>query len=251
MGDDVDKNTESRYERIWECVYPCIKKHLYDQFSNVNEMLCVHNWPVVHVTCKSIISVGMKRLNIDDPHEFDRAVCWGVVRREWDLFIKWRCICVFFLAAAMELVIVKREEEKFEKVRASGGSESTIGNARNNERNASGGKEWSIFDLFKKVDDLHKNTVDLHEKHDKLHDKLSNMLKNTGNNSATQVVHVNYSHPSQALVPVPQAAVPASAVDFEVFTRKLLEIMRARGGKGYDPHGEFFDEPPAQAIYVK
>ena len=247
MGDESDSDS---YERIWKQVYPCIKECLVDEYQNVNEMLCMHNWPVVHTTCKDIISTGMKKLNIDDPHEFDKAVCWKVVEKEWDIYTKWRCICVFFLAAAMELVIVMRwEEGEFKKVKATGG-ESPIKSDKD-------GHQWSVFDLFKRVDDLHKKTVALDEKHDKIHDKLHEIMKNTSNNvqnaTNTQVVHVTYGHPyghpSQALIPAPKAADNASADGLEELMRKILDIARTKGGVGYDPRGESYDERPAQRVY--
>lgn len=203
-------------------------------------MLCKYNWPVVHTTCRSIISTGMKKLKIDDPHEFDKAVLWEVVKNELDLSTKWRCICVFFLAAAMELVIEKRwKEGEFKKVAASE-KESDSNNPAKKDDGA-----WNFFDLFKKIDDLHKKTVDLHEKHDRLHDMLKNASNNARNaqNTNTQVVHVNYSHviphPSQALIPVPssvsvpQAAGPPSPADLEALMLKILQIAQAKNKNGF------------------
>jgi hypothetical protein len=46
--------------------------------------------------------------NIDDPHEFDKAVCWEVVSTGKDRDPMWRCICAFFFAAAMEVDTVQR-----------------------------------------------------------------------------------------------------------------------------------------------
>lgn len=252
--DDFDsKGNEALYERIWKHVYPLIKKLLIDDYQSVNEMLCMHNWPVVHTTCRNIISKGMVALRISNPHAFDKAVCWKVVTMEWDLYTKWRCVCVFFLAAAMELVMVKRwEDGRFERVKA--GEDSTAKcPATNKGCSTDAPHPWSILDLFNRMDDLHRQTVDLHAKHDRLHEMHRDMqesMKHSVKSANTQVVHVTYGGPhapSQALIPFvghdSPSAPPPSAVDLDDFMRRILEIMRANNGRGYSTRLTAGDEP--------
>ena len=211
---------EALYGKIWKYISPCVKTQLYDEYRDVNEMTCCNNWPVVHVTCRTIICKGMDNLGVSDPHDFDKAVCWAVVKNEWDMLTKWRCICAFFLAAAMELVIVKREEErKFKKAGSSDDEEdppSTVPAEHG----------WSILDLFRRINDLHAKTADLHEKHDKLHEIMKGGVSNV---KTTHTVHVNVSHAA-----APGQATPVGLESLESLddlTKRILEIMRVQGGR--------------------
>ena len=109
---DQTEKTEQLYEQIWKAVQPCVKKCLFDNYKNVPEMLCGRNWIDVLLYCKDIIKKHTKELKSTDPHEFGRALCWKVGSQGWT-DPKWRCICGFFLVAAMEQEIVKKEEERF------------------------------------------------------------------------------------------------------------------------------------------
>jgi hypothetical protein len=101
-----------KYSEIWEQICPCVQKCILNDFSSLEMMLCGHNWAVVHVRCKEIISKYMASMHIKDPHQFDKAVCWKAVKEGWDRDPKWRGICSFFFAAAMELEVVERLKVK-------------------------------------------------------------------------------------------------------------------------------------------
>lgn len=150
--ESMDKNEKmgQRYEQIWRAIQPCVKKCLYDNYKNVPEMLCGRNWIDVLLYCRDIIKKHTKELQSTDPHEFDRALCWKVVGQGWT-DPKWRCICGFFLVAAMELEIVKKEEERFAKIKYSNGITIPIVPTDH--------PHWSIFDLIKRLNTQHHESV--------------------------------------------------------------------------------------------
>ena len=88
----------------------CVNVCIISTFRSAREILCGWNWVVVHERCVQIIQKHMKELNIKDPHEFDKAVCWYAVKSGKDRDPLWRCICSFFFAAAMQLDKVQRME---------------------------------------------------------------------------------------------------------------------------------------------
>ncbi len=183
--------------------------------------------------------------------------------------IKWRCICVFFLAAAMEISIVMRENERFRRVKAESSRAGRSDKYDSEQTKQSGDKiptavpvpadnNWSMFSFMKRIemlhnstagrqDDIHKSTSDLHKKHDELrksindlHDTLKTKSSNTngGNAQGTmQVVHVNYPPP---MLPVQtnqmnhtnqvNQNIQLSPGDIERITRMMLEILKSSKG---------------------
>ena len=240
-GESTDK-TEKRYELIWKTIQPCIKQCLLDNYKNVPEMLCGRNWIDVLWACKCIITKHTKELRSTDPHEFDRAICWKVVSGGWT-DPKWRCICAFFLVAAMELEIVKKEDERFAKVKAE----------RSDLENHPGvGKDhphWSIFDLIRRVDEKHsENFEEVKDKHNAFvkltRDNINDLHRKSGGGNGgnggngmsgasgvgdvQQVVHVNFHHgipPASNYPPLD----PHSSYNLDEIMKKVMEIIKAGG----------------------
>jgi hypothetical protein len=101
-GFDSDK-----YNSIWNKIAPCVTC-LIGRFRNVDEMLCFGRWRIVFETCKKIIQNNLT--SDQDPHDFDKAILWKAVTSGLDGDPRWRCVCTFFLAAAMEIVLIKKVE---------------------------------------------------------------------------------------------------------------------------------------------
>lgn len=201
---------EAKYSRIWKSMEHCVDVCIFSTFRNATEMLYGGNWKVVHERCKYIIEKHMKELRIDDPHEFDKAVCWQAVSTGKDRDPTWRCVCAFFFAAAMELVMVRRlNEDKFKKVE-------------------SGKQESEVDDVKRQLRDILR---EMQASHGDIHTKLDKIRSGQGI-AQTQVaqtqVHVNnhITHPGSAQSP-------------DDFFKRIVEFMRSKGNanNGYDPSG--------------
>lgn len=183
MGD------EKEYKRIWKGIATCVKQCLVDEYSSLEEMLYRYNWYPVHVSCRGIIEMHMKPLKVNDPHMFDKAVCWHAVEDGLDRDPKWRGICSFFFAAAMELVMIKNENEKYRQIKSTGGGQSG-GQADHAGMN--------VMDLIKRLisshDELHDKHKDLTKSHADLHNTVNEIrtkVSNSNSMSAHQQVHIN------------------------------------------------------------
>lgn len=228
MGD------EKEYERIWCAIEKCVKQCLVDEFSCLEEMLYRYNWYRVHVNCRSIIEKHMKSLRVTDPHMFDQAVCWHTVSTGLDRDPKWRGICVFFFAAAMEIAMIEREKEKFREVKSTGGLP-----GQGSSQAEHGG--YDIGDMLRRL--MHSHNA-LHEKHDALTVSNTNLHKtvsqiqnqmansNNANMVANHQVHINIpSHGwPQAAGPSPDVTYsdPGSGVEGNtqgVDMQKILELL--------------------------
>ena len=199
----TDSN-DVKYSRIWKSMEHCVDVCIFSTFRNVTEMLHGGNWKVVHERCKYIIEKHMKELHIDDPHEFDKAVCWRAVSTGKDRDPAWRCVCAFFFAAAMELVMVRKlNDEKFKRV-----GESCL-------RRGSEGKASEVDDLKQQIKDLLK---EIQTSHGDIHSKLDK-IKGT-QIVATAQVH-NHIHPSTAQSP-------------DDFFKRIVDMIKTKGYQGGD-----------------
>ena len=209
MADSLGGMAESdaKYSRIWKSMEHCVEVCILSTFRNATEILYGPNWKLVHERCRWIIEKHMKELNINDPHEIDRAVCWYAVSTGKDRDPTWRCISAIFFAAAMEIVMSNRiNGEKFKKVGVVGGSE--------------------VDDMRKQIDALLR---EIRSSHGQIHNKLDN-IKTGGGITQTQVaqhqsvIHVNNTHINH----------PSAAQSPDDFFRRIVELLKS---KGYDPHG--------------
>jgi hypothetical protein len=216
---------ERNYERIWKAISECVRQCLLDEFSCVEEMLYGKNWVRVHVACRHIIEKHMKKLKVEDPHMIEQAVCWYVVKNKLDINPKWRCICAFFFAAAMELAMVKRETG-FAKVEATGKED--------------GGVLDLLRRLLKSNNELHDKHDAMKESHDRIHEILNN-AKNTASNSqlvATHQVHIN------------NFTQPSGDIDLQRVLDLLMQQSHKKStysSKGYDMRGDS-DEPGVREL---
>jgi hypothetical protein len=149
----------------------------------------------------------MKELNINDPHEIDRAVCWYAVSTGKDRDPTWRCISAFFFAAAMEMVMVNRiNGEKFKKVGVVGGS--------------------GVDVIRDKIDEflreIRSSQGQIHEKLDKI--KTGNGITQNQVAQHQSVIHVNNTHFNH----------PGAAQSPDDLFRRIVELLKS---KGYDPRG--------------
>lgn len=196
------ESDDAKYSRIWKSMAHCVDVCILSTFRNATEILYGPNWKLVHERCKWIIEKHMKELNINDPHEIDRAVCWYAVSTGKDRDPTWRCISAFFFAAAMEMVMVNRiNGEKFKSVGGSG-----------------------VDVMRDKIDEFLR---EIRSSHGDMHRKLDN-IKTVGGITQTQVaqhqsvIHVNNNHFNHA----------AQSPD-DLF-RRIVELLKS---KGYDPRG--------------
>jgi hypothetical protein len=204
-GMSNSESNETKYARIWEAIYPCVDKCLLCQFKNVQEMLHCNRWCIVHVSCRNIITRHMAALGIQDPHDFDKAVCWKVVKEGWDTDPKWRCICAFFLAAAMELDMVKRHEEnQFKRVRIH-----RVDTFHGGEYTGSDPHK-EFLELVKQIEKMYNET---HKKMSEMHQKL------VGIHSPNVHVHVLHHTNSD------------SPLDVNVLFNKVIDIMKSSKGR--------------------
>ena len=176
---------EKEYERIWNGISKCVKQCLVDEYRSLEEMLYRYNWYTVHVSCRGIIEKHMKPLKVVDPHMFDKAVCWHAVEDGLDRDPKWRGICSFFFAAAMEIVMIKHENEKYRQIRSTEGGQADHAG-------------MNVMDLIKHLirshDELHEKHKDLTDSHSILHNTMNEIrtkVNNSNNLSNHQQVHIN------------------------------------------------------------
>ena len=196
------------YERIWKGIEKCVKQCLVDEYGCLEEMLYRYNWYPVHVHCRAIIEKHMKPLGVTDPHMFDKAVCWHAVSTGLDRDPKWRGICAFFFAAAMEIVMVERENDKFKKIRV--GGESAGSSLHDLLRRLL----HSHDDLHRKHDELIVSNSNLHQTVNEMRDKISN--SNNANMFANHQVHINIPQ---------QAAGPSGGGVGDIDLEKILELL--------------------------
>ena len=162
-------------EKIWKLMAPCVQQCILDDYRGVEEMLCCKNAYMLHARCRCIIEQVMKALEIKDPHVIDKAMYWKVVKEGWDRDPKFRCICAFFFAAAMELDVVDRlkrqnGDRKIDTVDKSGNSVSDL--------------HKQLLDLIQKMQQQHAET---HGKVHEIHDRLVQ----PGNVRTVHVIHSN------------------------------------------------------------
>ena len=206
---------EHHYEDIWKRMSHCIESCILGTFRNVPEMLCGCNWVVVNVTCKKIIAENMNELKDNDPFDFSTAVFKHVIKEGWDRDPKWRAICAFFLAAAMELDKARRlEEGKFKEVKS-----------------VKGDGDSEIERLKREIEKLKNEHSDTRDKVDEIHGKIEKgQMLQPGNSVATVNVHNNHT---------------IHGAD-EMFKLILDKIKEGKIGianqKKYSPKG-FYDEP--------
>jgi hypothetical protein len=164
-----EDNDQERYTLIWKRIAPGVQC-LIGRFRDVDEMLCFGRWRIVLETCKKIIQNNI--LSEQDPHDFDKALLWKVVTSGLDGDRRWRCVCTFFLAAAMEMVLIKKMEsggfKQQHAVNRNGSfsesqNPSEVGGAKASEL---GDSHKEIIELLKKIreqnDTTHKKIAETH-----------------------------------------------------------------------------------------
>ena len=167
-------NEDAKYDRIWKSMEHCVNVCILSTFRSAREILSGWNWAVVHERCVQIIQKHMKELNIRDPHEFDKAVCWYAVKSGKDRDPLWRCICSFFFAAAMQLDKVQRmERDSFKKIK-----NPDIPN-------------MSRDDLIQILKELKESHGDMHGKLDEMRGRLIHSVNQT---QVSQVNNVTNHH---------------------------------------------------------
>ena len=180
---------EIRYARIWKSMEHCVNVCILSTFRSAREMLCGWNWSVVHERCVHIIQKHMKELNIKDPHEFDKAVCWYAVSTGKDRDPLWRCICSFFFAAGMQLDKQQRmDAEEFAKVEASKSEKSDKSDKSYQSR------DDMLTEILKELRNSHKKLDDVKSK--LIQDNSVNMSNRHQDNS----VNMSNRHVSQTQV---------------------------------------------------
>lgn len=186
----------AEYEKIWKLMAPCVQQCIIDDYRGVEEMLCCKNAYTLHVRCRCIIERVMKALEINDPHVIDKVMYWKVVKEGWDRDPKFRCICAFFFAAAMELDVVDRlkkqdGDRKIDKFDNSGKSVSDL--------------HKQLLDLIQKMQQQHAET------HEKVHE-IHNRLVEPGKVRTVHVIHSN--------------TVNSPSTGLDDVLRKVLEMSR-------------------------
>lgn len=179
---------DAKYECIWKSIYPCVEKCLLSNFRDVQEMLHCNRWCIVHTVCRKIISRHMVLLCIDDPHDFDKAVCWNVVKKGLDRDPKWRCICAFFLAAAMELDLVKRiNESKYKNVKNVVNYVKSVENVGEIDKNTYS----EYLEIVKHIEKMYKETNQkVAEIHQRVHDMHTQKVNNPGITEKKPMTHI-------------------------------------------------------------
>ena len=207
-----------KYDHIWKSIYPCVEKCLLSNFRDIHEMLHCNRWCIVHVTCRNIILKHMKILHITDPHEFDKVVCWKVVKEGWDRDPKWRCICAFFLAAAMEVDMVKRfDETKFKKVDKPG----KVGRAGDGIDHDTYREFLEIVQRIERMySETHQKVSETHQTMQDIHTRMFNHPGIPASNPAIRV--------AQSSVHIYHQPHPESTVDANRLFQSLLSVMRTK-----------------------
>ena len=214
IGMSSSESDERKYARIWEAIYPCVNKCLLCQFKNVQEMLHCNRWCIVHVSCRNIITRHMTALGIQDPHDFDKAVCWKVVKEGWDTDAKWRCICAFFLAAAMELDMVKRHEENaFKRVKIQ------RSDVYHGEDYAGSDPHKEFLELMKQIEKMYNET----------HKKMSDMHQKLVGNHTTADVPVHAAR-SSAIIHILHHTNSGSHPEANELFQRVLDLMKSSKG---------------------
>lgn len=243
--------SDKKYERIWKSMEHCVNVCILSTFRTAREMLCGWNWNVVHENCVRIIQKHMKELNIKDPHEIDKAVCWYAVKTGKDRDPLWRCLCAFFFAAGMQLDKQRRmDAEQFEKVEASKSDKSDKSDQSNQSQND------LLVEILRELKDSHG---EMHQKLDVVRSKLAHDNSVYTSNSTTHDNSVNtFSPVNQTQVsqvnngtvhhhnyhPVPLH--PTESLD--EFLKKIVGEIKGiqpvapksgiSGSNGYNPRGE-------------
>ena len=222
-----DEN-DIKYAKIWKAMEHCVNVCILGTFRSVNEMLCGLNWVVVHERCRHIIEKHMKAMNIDDPHEFDKAVCWEAVSTGKDRDPMWRCICAFFFAAAMEVDKVKRlNGEKFKKA----------GIVESDDRDK---KIWDILN-------------DLRNSHGETHTKVEEMLKRLGGHGSQAQQNQHVTNVNNHIHNTNQGYMAIPAQNLDEFIKKIVNELRPSGSKSpfnpsykppSDSSGNVYDREP-------
>jgi hypothetical protein len=222
-----NESDDAEYDRIWKSIYPCVDKCLLSHFRNVQEMLHCNRWCIVHVTCRNIIIRHMQALHIENPHQFDKAVYWKVMKEGWDRDPKWRCICAFFLAAAMEIDMVKRcTEERFKKVDSVGGNDNESGLDRR--------KYQEFMDIVRRIEQIHEETHNkvnaMHHDMDEIYRKVNELHQgkvDTRNNFNNQPSGYR-ARVSASSVHMMHDSASDSPFDVNTLFQKILEIVRSK-----------------------
>ena len=217
IGMSSSESDEKKYARIWDAIFPCVNRCLLCQFKNVQEMLHCNRWCIVHVSCRNIIARHMAALGIKDPHDFDKAVCWKVVKEGWDTDPKWRCICAFFLAAAMELDMVKRHEENaFKRVKIQQFQRDDVYHG-GDHTGSDPHKEF--LELVKQIEKMYNET---HQKMSEMHQRL------VGNHNTAEVpIHAARS---SATIHILHHTNSGSHPEAGELFRRVLDLMKSSKG---------------------
>ena len=165
-------NTEEEQRRIWGHMNHCVEKCLLDNFKNSSEMLSRYNWCVVLRLCIHIIQKEMISLKVVNPFIISSTVTQHAMESDLDRDPKWRCICSFFVAAAIEINVMKKLEEKEELLRKEQrGDNVEIPTAIPVDRGG-GSKDELIKELMRQIREL-KDVHDMtSNKVSQIHDKL-------------------------------------------------------------------------------
>lgn len=219
------ESDDAEYARIWKSIFPCVDKCILSHFRNVQEMLHCSRWCIVHVTCRNIILRHMQVLHVDDPHEFDKAVYWKVMKEGWDRDPKWRCICAFFLAAAMEIDMVSRcTEERFKKAESVGRGDQPVFDEA---------KYRDFMDIVRSIERMYQETHNkvsaMHHDMGEIHRKVSALHhgKDGGHDPLKTSSTGYYPHASGSSAHVTQSGASKSGLDINNLFQKMLDIMRS------------------------